>query len=113
VPIHIDTNTTANVMASAKTAVANAKPEDWQTPYRAGTFALENGQMAAAKEWSDAAIKKSENLSTLWLRARIEQKEGHTAEAIKTGELAISKRTDKDNKDFVGEVQKQIDGWKK
>jgi len=113
VPIHIDTNTTANVMASAKTAVANAKPEDWQTPYRAGTFALENGQMAAAKEWSDAAVKKSENLSTLWLRARIEQKEGHTAEAIKTAELAISKRTDKDNKDFVGEVQKQIDGWKK
>src|SRR5205085_12006779 len=113
VPIHIDTNTTANVMANAKAAVAAAKPDDWQTPNRAGTFALENGQMAAAKEWSDAAVKKNENLSTLWLRARIEQKEGHTAEAIKTAELALSKQTDKDNKDFVGEGKKQVEGWKK
>ena len=113
IPIHINANTTANVMASAKTAVADAKPDDWQTPYRAGTFALENGQMAAAREWSDDAVKKNENLSTLWLRARIEQKEGHTAEAIKTAELALSKQTEKDNKDFVGEIKKQIAGWKK
>ncbi|HEX3108621.1 MAG TPA: DUF2911 domain-containing protein [Thermoanaerobaculia bacterium] len=113
IPIKIDTNTTANVLASAKAAIANAKSDDWQTPYRAGTFALENGKMAEAKEWSDAAVKKSENLSTLWLRARIEQKEGHTAEAIKTADLALSKQTDKDNKDFVGEVKKQIEEWKK
>ena len=113
IPIHIDANTTANVIAAAKTAVAGAKADDWQTPNRAGTFALENGKMAEAKEWSDAAVKKSENLSTLWLRARIEQKEGHTAEALKTAELALSKQTDKDNKDFVGEVKKQIEAWKK
>ncbi len=113
IPIHIDTNTTANVLANARTAVAGAKPDDWQTPYRAGTFALENGKMTEAKEWSDAAVKKSENLSTLWLRARIEQKEGHKAEALKTAELALSKQTDKDNKDFVGEVKKQIEEWKK
>jgi hypothetical protein len=113
VPIHIDANTTANVMANAKSAVASAKPDDWQTPYRAGGFALDNGQMAAAREWSDEAVKKNENLSTLWLRARVEQKEGHTAEALKTAELALSKQTDKDNKDFVGEVKKQIAAWKK
>lgn len=112
-PIHIETNTTANVLANARTAIAGAKPDDWQTPYRAGTFALENGKMTEAKEWSDAAVKKSENLSTLWLRARIEQKEGHKAEALKTAELALSKQTDKDNKDFVGEVKKQIEEWKK
>ena len=113
VPIHIDANTTANVMANAKSAVASAKPDDWQTPYRAGGFALDNGQMAAAREWSDEAVKRNENLSTLWLRARVEQKEGHTAEALKTAELALSKQTDKDNKDFVGEVKKQIAAWKK
>jgi tetratricopeptide (TPR) repeat protein len=112
-PIKIDTNTTANVLANAKSAVAGAKADDWQTPYRAGTFALENGKMAEAKEWSDAAVKKNENLSTLWLRARVEQKEGHTAEAIKTADLALSKQSDKDNKDFVGEVKKQIAEWKK
>jgi hypothetical protein len=113
IPIHIDANTTANVMANAKEAVAAAKPDDFSTPVRAGTFALENGQMAAAKEWSDAAVKANENLTTLWLRARIQQKEGHTAEAIKTADLALSKQTDKDNKDFVGEVKKQIAEWKK
>lgn len=113
IPIKIDTNTTANVLASAKTAIVSAKPDDWQTPNRAATFAFENGKMAEAKEWSDIAVKKNENLSTLWLRARIEQKEGHTAEALKTADLALSKQTDKDNKDFVGEVKKQIAEWKK
>jgi hypothetical protein len=112
IPIHIDANTTANVMASAKAAVAAAKADDYSTPVRAGTFALENGQMAAAKEWSDAAVKANENLTTLWLRARIQQKEGHTAEAIKTAELALSKATDKDSTDFIGEVKKQIATWK-
>lgn len=112
IPIHIDANTTANVMASAKAAVAAAKADDYSTPVRAGTFALENGQMAAAKEWSDAAVKANENLTTLWLRARIQQKEGHTAEAIKTAELALSKATDKDNTDFIGEVKKQAATWK-
>jgi len=111
VPFTVNANTTANVMASARAAVAAAKADDWQTPYRSGTFALENGQMAEAKQWSDAAVKTNENLSTLWLRARIQQKEGHTAEAKKTGELALSKQTDKDNKDFVGEIKKQMAGW--
>lgn len=113
IPIKIDTNTTANVLANAKTAVEGAKADDWQTPYRAGTFAFENGKMAEAKEWSEAAVKKNENLSTLWLRARIEEKEGHKTEAVKTAELALSKQSDKDNKDFVGEVKKQIENWKK
>ena len=113
IPIEIETHTTANVMANARTAIAGAKADDWQTPNRAATFAFENGKMTEAKEWSDAAVKKSENLSTLWLRARIEQKEGHKAEAIKTAELALSKQTDKDNKDFVGEVKKQVEEWKK
>jgi hypothetical protein len=113
IPIKIDTNTTANVLANAKTAVEGAKADDWQTPYRAGTFAFENGKMAEAKEWSDAAVKRNENLSTLWLRARIEEKEGHKTEAVKTAELALSKQSDKDNKDFVGEVKKQIESWKK
>jgi hypothetical protein len=112
VRFHVNTNTTANVMANARTAVAAAKAEDWQTPYRAGTFALENGQLTEAQQWSDAAVKASENMSTLWLRARLQQKTGHTAEAVKTGELALSKQTDKDNKDFAGEIRKQIAGWK-
>ncbi len=79
VSIHIDTNTTANVLASAKSAIAAAKADDWQTPNRAATFALENGKMTE----------------------------------VKTAELGLSKQTDKDNKDFVAEVKKQVEEWKK
>jgi hypothetical protein len=113
VPFHIGTNTTANVLAKARAAVAAAKPDDFMTPVRAGIFAMENGALDEAQQWSDAAVKAQENLTTLWLRARILQKRGRTADAIRTGELALSKKTDKDNKDFAAEVRKQIDSWKK
>ena len=112
VPFTVNANTTANVMVNARAAVAAAKPDDWLTPYRSGTFALENGLLDDAQTWSDTAVKASENMSTLWLRARIQQKRGHTADAIKTGELALSKQSDKDSKDFAGEIKKQLAGWK-
>jgi hypothetical protein len=113
VPFHVNTNTTATVMTKAAAAVAAAKPEDWQTPNRAASFALDAGNLDQARIWNDAAVKAQENLSTLWLRARILSARGRKADAIRAGELALSKKTDKDNKDLVAEIQKQVEGWKK
>jgi hypothetical protein len=112
VPFHIGTNTTALVLEKASAAVAAAKPEDWQTRVRAGTFAMENGQLDQAQTWSDAAVRANENMTTLWLRARILQKRGRTADAITAGELALAKKTDKDNKDLATEIRKEVDAWK-
>lgn len=112
VPFHINTNTTALVMEKARAAVAAAKADDWSTPNRAGTFALDNGALDEAQQWSDAAVKAQENLSTLWLRARILAARGRRADAVRAGELALAKATDKDNKNLLDAIRAQVAGWK-
>ena len=52
-------------------------------------------------------------MQTLWLKARIAQKQGRKADAIRLGEQALGKATDKDNKDFVAFVRGEVDSWKK
>lgn len=113
VPFVVNTNTTQKVMESARAMTAAAKPDDWQTPARAASFALEANDLESARRWSEQSQKAGTNLSNLWLQARIEQKAGHKADAIRLGEMALSKATDKDNKDFVAEVRKTVDSWKK
>lgn len=113
VPFTVDTQATQKVVAAAKEAIANSKADDWMTPYRAANFAFDNKIDALASEWLDRSIKAKENMSNLWLKARMQQKAGDKAGAIKTGEIALSKMTDQDSKDFAGEIRKQIETWKK
>jgi hypothetical protein len=111
VPFTVGTGTIKKAMESARAAVAAAKPEDWQTPYRAANFAFENGDPATATGWLDQSMKAKETMAGLWLRARMQAKAGDRASAIKTGESALSKATPED-KDFAGEIQKTINLWK-
>ncbi len=111
VPFTVGTGTTARAMENARAAVAAAKPDDWQTPYRAANFAFESGDTATATAWLEQSMKAKETIAGIWLRARMQAKAGDRAAAIKTGELALSKATPED-KDFAGEIQKTINMWK-
>ncbi len=111
VPFTIGTGTTARVMESVRAAVAAAKPDDWETPYRAASFALESGDIAAANAWLDQSMKIKPTMRGTWLRARIQAKAGDRATAIKTGEAALAMATPQD-KDFAGEIQKTVNIWK-
>jgi hypothetical protein len=113
VPFTVNSNTTQKVLAAAKTAVANAKADDWRTPSQAASFAFDNGMTAEASQWVDASLKAGENMSNLWLKARILAKEGKKTDAIVTAEKALAKKTDKDSADLAAEIRKQIDEWKK
>src|SRR5258708_8928134 len=111
VPFTLATDTTAKVMVNARAAVAGAKETDWQTPFRAATFAFNANKTADAEKWLDQSLKVSENINNLYLKARIQAAAGNKAEAEKTARKAISKATDKD-KEEVGEIEKSIASWK-
>ena len=112
VPFSVGTGTTAKVMAAAGAAVAGAAPTDWQTPYRAASFAFDNGDSAQAMKWLDQSTKAGQTISNLYLKSRIQAKSGDKAGAIATAEAALKLAAPKD-KELAGEIQKSIDDWKK
>jgi DUF2911 family protein len=112
IPLQIGANTTAKVLASARAAVAGAKPDDWRTTYRAASFAFDNGLTGDATRWLDSSLKVNENMTNLWLKARMQAQAGDKAAAVKTAQLALAKMTDKDSTDLAAEIRKQVDAWK-
>ena len=112
VPFTVETGTTQKTLAAARTAVAGAKSDDWRTPYQAANFAFTNNNLADAQTWSEQAVKATENIQTLWLRARVYQKQGRTADAVRTGEMALSKAGANDA-ELAGEIRKELSTWKK
>lgn len=110
VPFTVDTMSTEHAMAAAKKAVAGIDNTRWQLPLSAADFAFQNGKMDEAKAWLDQALAVKENTRTLWLKARMEQKEGKKSEAKKDADAALAKATEAD-KDFAAEIRKQAALW--
>jgi len=112
VPFTVGAGTTAKVMAAASTAVSAAAATDWQTPYRAASYAFDANDSATATKWLDQSLKSKETISNLYLKSRVQAKSGNKAGAIATAESAIKLAGPKD-KELAGEIQKSIDDWKK
>jgi Protein of unknown function (DUF2911) len=111
VPFTVGTNTTQKVLADARAAVAAAKADDWQTPLRAGSFAVENRvDLEEANRWLDQSVKVNENIRNLFEKARAQAAMGDRAGAIATANRAIAKAGPKDG-DEVGEIQHSIASW--
>jgi hypothetical protein len=111
VPFTVGTNTTQKVLADARAAVAAAKPEDWQTPLRAATFAIENRVgLDEAGKWLDQSIKANENIRNLFEKARMQAMAGDRAAAVATAQKAIAKAGPKDG-DEVHEIEHSIASW--
>ncbi|HET7712533.1 MAG TPA: hypothetical protein VFL80_11435, partial [Thermoanaerobaculia bacterium] len=81
--------------------------------YRAADFAFENKMDAQATEWLNESLKQKETMANLWLKARMQHRAGDKAAAIKTGEMALAKKTPQDSEDFAAFIRAEIDKWKK
>lgn len=111
VPFTIDTKSTERTMASFR----NAMNPDWRTPYMAASFAFENKGAATDAEmntWVDQSLKAQENIANLYLKARMAQRAGNKADAIRFGERAIAAARP-DQTDFANEVRRNVEMWKK
>jgi hypothetical protein len=111
VPFTVDTKSTERTM----TALKNAMSPDWRTPYTAASFAFDNKGVASDADmnaWLDQSLAIKQNASNLWLKARIAERAGKKADAIKYGEMAIAAATPA-QADLAGEIRKNVDNWKK
>jgi hypothetical protein len=104
----------ALAFAKARAAVASAKPDDWQTPLQAASFALQNNlDLEEAMRWTEQSIKVRENFNNLNLKARLLAAQGKRAEAIATGEKALQTgRAANANAQALANFQKTLDEWK-
>ena len=111
VPFTIDTKSTERTLAGFR----NAMQPDWRTAYMAADFAFNNKGAATDAEmsaWVEQSLKINQNIANLWLRARMADRAGNRAEAIRYGEQAIAAATPQ-QADFASEVRKTVEGWKR
>lgn len=111
VPFTIDTKSTERTM----TQLRNAMQPDWRTPYMAADFAFNNAGAATDAEmnaWIDQSMKANQNIANLYLKARIAQRAGNKADAVRYGEMAIAAATPQQG-DFAAEVRRNVEMWKK
>ncbi len=110
VPFTVDTKSTERTMNSLR----NAMSPDWRTPYSAASFAFDNKGAALDSEmntWIDQSIAVKQNANNLWLKARIAQRAGNKADAVRYGEMAIAAATPA-QADLAAEIRKTVDSWK-
>ena len=112
VPFVVGTNTSQRVMTDIRSALAGSAANDWRTPYRAASFAIDNGlPVDDATKWLDQSLKAEENINNLYLKARLQARQGNRTGAMVTAERAISKAKPEDAEE-VAEIRKTIDSWK-
>ena len=104
---------TALAIEKARAAVTAAKPDDWNTPYQAASYALANPQradLAEATRWLEQSIKAKETYQNLSAKARMLAGQGKTAEAITVGEKALA--AGKAAKANTAGLEKSLVEWK-
>jgi hypothetical protein len=85
------TDTNTKVIAMLRDATAKAKPDEWQTYYRAGNYLVQNKHsMDEAAAWLDKAIAISPTPPTYYAKARYFDAAGKTREAIAELDKALA-----------------------
>ena len=91
VPIHITVDTNGKTLAAARVAIAAAKPDDWNTPYRAANWALDaNASPDEAAKWAQSAAKVKQNFFTTAALAKLAAKNGDNKKAAELMEKSIA-----------------------
>jgi hypothetical protein len=87
IPIEVDI---APILASVKSAMAEAKKDDWRMPYRAAGFCLDYDVATdEGQAWAEQSTRVQENYYNLSLLARYMAAAGDTKKAVTLGEKAV------------------------
>ncbi len=114
IPITFKVGTVDKVLAAARKAVAEAKPDDWRTPYRAAAFCLDNNvNLPEAKAWLDKSIAVKETMYNLTGKARMLAIEGKKSDAIALARKAIAVGKAADPKADTSMAENLIKEWQK
>lgn len=111
VPFMIGTNSKQKTLEKARAALANAKPDDWQTPFLAAQFMYDNKlDVAEAHRLLERSIAVQENANNLFIKAEWLADEGKFSEAVATGNKAVEIGKAK-KRDTTG-LEKMIAEWR-
>lgn len=102
------------VLASARKAVAEARPDDWRTPFRAAAFCLDNNvNLDEAGTWIDRSIAAKATFYNTLAKARWTFARGNRAEAIALARKAIEIGQAADTRADVAPAQALLAEWSK
>jgi Protein of unknown function (DUF2911) len=114
VPFTIKVDTNTKVLAAARKAIADAKPDDWRTSYRAAAFCLDNNvNLDEARTWLAKSAAVKETMYNLAGQARFLALDGKKAEAIALAKKAITVGKAADAKTDTAMVDNLITEWQK
>lgn len=114
VPFTVEFDTKKLVWKAIDDAIA-AKPNDSVVLLQAARYANDSGErLSDAMKWAEASIAAKESFSNNEIKARLLQREGKTAEAIKSLDRAIALATEaKAPADYLTELNKARAEWTK
>ncbi|HVN74899.1 MAG TPA: DUF2911 domain-containing protein [Thermoanaerobaculaceae bacterium] len=114
VPFTIKVDTNTKVLAAARKAIAEAKPDDWRTSYRAAAFCLDNNvNLDEARTWLAKSVAVKETMYNLAGQARFLALAGKKADAIALAKKAIAVGKAQDPKADTAMVDNLIKEWEK
>jgi len=116
IPMHLRVDTNGKTLASARAAVAAAKPDDWRTPYRAASWAFDAGVAPdETAKWANASAKVKSNFQTSGLLAKLAEKNGDRKSAVKLMQqsVALGKADTTVAKEQVDANEKLLSEWSK
>jgi hypothetical protein len=97
VPFTVAVDVPATTLAKARVAVANAKPDDWRTPFQASGYANQNGAKDDAAKWLnqsltilDAAIASKPTFQNIASKANVLIAAGRKDEGLEVADKAIA-----------------------
>jgi hypothetical protein len=108
----------ALTVSKLRDAVATAKPDDWRTPLQAANYVFTNNITASheeAMQWLDKSLKTKETFGNLYTKARVLAGTGRAADAVATGEKALTiARAPNSGVDpgTIADLEKRIAEWK-
>ncbi len=109
--VTIDTN--GLTLAKARAAVAGAAADDWQIPFRAASYCLQNDlNTDEAVRWLEKSISIKPTFANLGAKARYLAKKGDVKGAIETATRAIEVGKAADPKTDTAALEKLIAEWK-
>jgi hypothetical protein len=113
VPFTVKVEVTERVLTAARKAIAEAKADDWRTPYRAAAFCIETGvNLDEAATWVDKSVTIKPGFYNTLAKAKLLAAKGKKAEAITLAKKAIELGLAAEPKADVAPAQKLIEDWK-
>ena len=114
VPFTFNVDTVDKVLTQARKAIADAKPDDWRTSYRAAAFCLDNNvDLPEARTWLAKSVAVKETMYNLAGQARFLALDGKKAEAVALAKKAIAVGKAADPKAETTMVDNLIKEWEK